>query len=272
MASQGAHLDFDDQRPPSLLRPRRRHAADFAGGAAVAAFTHLGVPLLILFITGVLKLIGAISEDAAPVVTERHVVEARFVKLGVPFDPRRLPNRRVPVLSTAPRDGLVVSKNMNPRHNEQDAGPRPENPVEDLLTRLGDRAQTFAERTTPLEQEGREDGIEEGTEREAAAGDIYAGHLVLFFRRGWTVPETVPEEEMRTLRVSLAVTISGDGHIASFRVRSGSGNALFDQSAVDRLQQLQDSGATIPEPPPEVAQQYLGQTTDVDYNGRNAHR
>ncbi len=207
--SAGAHLDFDDTRPPSLLRPRKRHAADIAGGAAVAAASHLGVPLAILLVTGVLKLMGAITEDAAPVSAERHVVEARFVKLGVPFDPRRLPNRRVPVLSTAPREGLNVSKNMNPRHLDQDAGPRPENATEDLLTRLGDRAQIFAERTTPREQEGREDGEAEGTETEASAGDLYAGHLVLFFRRGWTVPETVPEEEMRTLRVSIAVTISG---------------------------------------------------------------
>lgn len=263
---------FDDTRPPSLLRSRPRNASDLAGGAAFAAATHLGVPLTILLVTGALKLLGAIGEDAAAPVAERHVVEARFVKLGVPFDPRRLPNRRVPVLSTAPRDGLTVSKNMNPHRVDQDAGPRPENPTEDFLTRMGDRAQLFAERTTPRELEGREDGIAEGTETEASAGDIYAGHLVLFFRRGWTVPETVPEDEMRGLRVSLAVTISGDGHISSFRVRAGSGNPTFDQSAMDRLQQLQDSGATIPEPPPDVSAQYLGQTIDVDYNGRNAHR
>jgi hypothetical protein len=41
-------------------------------------------------------------------------------------------------------------------------------------------------------------------------------------------------------------------------VVKGSGEPLFDQSIEDRLNELRSLQTTVPEPPPEVAQQYLG--------------
>jgi hypothetical protein len=48
---------------------------------------------------------------------------------------------------------------------------------------------------------------------------------------------------------------------------SSSGEPLFDQSVEDRFQELRSLGTTLPEPPPEIADQYLGKTIGVRFKG-----
>src|SRR5262249_19088475 len=161
------------------------------------------------------------------------------------------PNRIVPRLSTAPDDAKVVSKNMNPEQPEKrDAGPRPERPKEDSLTRIGDRAQAFAEIAEEREKEGDPEGIKEGTETQAKAGNIYLGKVVAFLKRGWTIPTTLGDTSK--LMAVATFEITRDLKVGEFKVDKSSGEPLFDQSVEDRLQQLHQSGATLPEPPPEV--------------------
>lgn len=266
-------VEAEDWRPPSSLERRGVDPAAVVVGGIVALGFH-GAIIFALLAVAILKALGVISDHVEPAqdVVERTVVEARFVKLGKIFDPRQLPNRRVPRLSTAPPEpGTAVSKNMNPeRRQRPDAGPRPENPTEDLLTRLGDRAQVFAEIAEQRDQEGNPEGIEEGTEDTARAGDVYAGQLYVFFRRGWTVPTVVTDDERRGLVCDVDVEIAGDRQITGYRIRGSSGNAIFDQSVLDRLQALRDANAQIPEPPPEVAGDYLGRTIGLRFRGRDA--
>ena len=121
------------------------------------------------------------------------------------------------------------------------------------------------------EQEGREDGITEGTETQTArAGDLYAGQLYAFFRRGWSVPTLLNQDEVRSLVCEVDVSITGDAHVGGFRLRRPSGNPLFDQSVLDRLQEIQASGAGLPQPPDEIASDYLGQTIGLRFRGRDA--
>ncbi len=263
------YVDASDLRPPSLLSRRPVDPLALAMGGVVAAGAHVVVPLVIFLGMAILTAVGALTaETPSPAIEERVIVEARFVKLGRPFDPRRLPNRRVNVLNTQTPHGVAVSK--NPVHREHDdAGVREAHEAE--IAHLGTRAQLFAELARLEEQEGNPEGIAEGTSDTARAGDLYAGQLYALFRRGWSTPTTIDADELRALTCEVDVEISGDAHVAGFRVRRTSGNALFDQSVLDRLQQIQDGNTALPQPPAEVASQYLGQTIGLRFRGRDAH-
>lgn len=264
------YVDANDTRPPSALIPRPEHRVDMIVGGVLAMFTHIGLPLAIAIGAAVLGAIGMFQDEPARPVVERHVVEARFVKLGRPFDPRRLPDRIVPRLATAVPQGTAVSKTAT-RRIQPDAGVRQPQAVADVLQRLGDRAQMFAEiRDTLPEVEGSPDGIEDGTDETARAGDLYAGQLYALLRRGWSVPTTLSEEEVQGMRAEVDVTIGQDRYITSFRIHTSSGNPLFDQSILDRLQEIQTNNTQLPEPPAEIAEQYLGQTIGFRFLGRHA--
>lgn len=265
------YVDPTDWRPPSLLKFGAFDSQAIMGGlGAVLAFIGLacGAFAVSALLDRILPASASAIEAATP--PARQIISARFVQRGRELPPNQLPNRQVPRLSTARPRGVAVSR--TPEHHEQpDAGPPPPNATEDLLRRLGDRAQVFAEIAEEREREGNPDGLEEGTERIAQAGDLYAGQLYMLFRRGWTVPETITDEQKQSLSTSVTIDISEDLRVTGFRVvAGGSGNALFDQSVLTRLGEVKDSNMTLPEPPPEVAAQYVGQTITLRFLGRNA--
>src|SRR5207342_3866211 len=100
---------------------------------------HLLVPGAIAATLAILSASGV--GKAPPVIPDDHVVEARFVKLGKPFDPRNMPNRKVPIKATAPQPGVAVSKNTDPPKPppKKEKEPPPQRVQEDVLARLGDR-------------------------------------------------------------------------------------------------------------------------------------
>ena len=118
------------------------------------------------------------------------------------------------------------------------------------------------------EEEGSPDGIKEGTATEAKLGDIYLGKLKVFFQKGWSVPNVVQNKDKLTTIVS--VKVSDDGHVVGVEVQNPSGDAYFDQSTVDAVTALIQASAQLPEPPPEIAQNYYGQTIAVRYRGSDA--
>jgi hypothetical protein len=252
-----------DVGPTSMLERSKLTPGDYVGGAIMAVVAHALLPLSVFLATSALSATIASSEPQR--YTEEHVVEARFVRLGKKKDPTKLPDRVVPRKSTAPDESTVVSKNMNPEQPDKpDAGPRPERPEEDLLKRFGD-LQPFAE-IADMEREGDPEGIEDGTETEAQVGDLYRGKLVMFFKKGWTIPTTLGDTSK--LVVVTTFEIRRDLKVGSSTIEQGSGEPLFDQSVEDRFQQLRTSGATLPEPPPEVAHQFVGQTITVRFRGQ----
>lgn len=256
-----------DDRPPSMLEPREMSRGMLVGGVLAAIGAHIAVPLAVMLVTSIL---AATLADAGPPQSyiEERIVEARFVRKGIKKEPNKLPDRIVPKKSTAPDDSTVVSKNMNPEPPEKKKEEKPEQSEEDLLTRFGD-IHKFAE-IAEQEQEGDPEGIEGGTETEAQAGNIYAGQLAVFFRRGWTIPNTITDASK--LAVVFDVEITRDGRIGDFKLLKTSGVPLFDQSGEDRLQYLRSNGMTVPDPPPEVAHQFLGRMIPVQFDGKSAGR
>jgi hypothetical protein len=249
--------------PLFLLEAPPLSRGQLLGGIGAVVLAHAGVPLA--FMLGAVLFGGDDADAPRRYIDEDHVVEARFVRKGIKKDPDKLPDRVVPRKATAPDDSTVVSKNMNPeKPNKPDAGPPPEKAEEDLVKRLGDRVQAFAE-ISDRELEGDPDGIEDGTETEAQAGDIYRGKLVEFFRRGWTIPTTLGDTSKLTVTTTFLITPALK--VGPSQVVKPSGEPMFDQSVEDRFEQLRTLGTTLPEPPPEIADQFVGQEITVRFRG-----
>jgi len=253
-----------DTQPPTLLDQPTFSRDMVVGGVIAAIAAHVGLPLIIIAVT---SLLASTVTQRPTTFIEEHVVEAHFVRKGVKKDPTKLPDRVVPRLSTAPDQATVVSKNMNPEPPEKPKEKPPEKATEDLATRFGDRVQDFAE-ISERELEGDPNGLEDGTETEAKAGDIYLGQLVEFFKRGWTIPTTLGDTSKLTVKTTLEIT-SGL-KVGRTEVIKGSGEPLFDQSVEDRFEQLRSLGTTLPEPPPEIAAQFVGQTIGLRFHGEHA--
>jgi hypothetical protein len=259
-----------DLRPRSLLDHARPSPGQLAAGALVALIVHAGVPALALAVLGALALAGVTLEAAAPAEPPpiEHVIQARFLQLGEQIDPRQLPNRRVPILRTDTAEP-APSKRASSEPVVREPRERQPRAVQDLMQRLSQDAQHFAEREERRVQEGSPDGVE-GGERQASEGDLYAGRLSSFFRRGWQVPTTLSREQLRPLTARVSVRIGSELRVEGFRLVRSSGNPDYDLSVEQQLQRLVDTQAVIPPPPDEVASNYVGREVGFNYLGRDA--
>ncbi|AKF11570.1 TonB C-terminal domain-containing protein [Sandaracinus amylolyticus] len=268
VASTPLHLDDADLRPRSLFDRATPTPAQIAAGAATAFVVHVGLPLVVAAFVGVLAAVGALEEEPAELPPVEQVIQARFLQRGEIIDPSQLPNRRVPILRTdVPEPG--PSKRAPTEPIPQPERERQRDSVADALQRLSDDAQIFAEAEERRVQEGDPEGIE-GGDREASEGDLYAGRLSSFFKRGWRVATTLDCDTLRTLTARVSVTIADDLKVVGFRITGSSGNPDFDLSVEQQLQRLVDSQAVIPPPPEEAASNYIGRDIGFRFLGRDA--
>jgi len=256
-----------DERPPSLLHRRPLEPGTLMLGLFAVLGAHVGLPLLVLGSQWLLVLLGL----AVP-VTERErprqvveVMAAEFAKLGKPFDPTRLPQRKVPPVAKRKPTGVVVSADAK-EHEKKDEKEKPKEAQASLLDNLVDRSKDFAE-DVAYEEEGDPNGIAEGTATSAKEGNIYLGQLSLFMRRNWTTPNVIQNAEK--LVVIAGVSVSDDGHLKSVEIETSSGDVYFDQSVLDAVDSLIRAGASIPEPPADLVSTYYGTTLSFRFNGRD---
>jgi outer membrane biosynthesis protein TonB len=255
------------ERPPSLLtrRPIETPTLVFGGLAALSA--HVLVPMAVVFSQWLLVQLGlAIPVEERKREVPHEVIAAEFVRLGKPFDPTKLPSRKVPPVAKRKPDGVVVSPDAKeqPQKPEDKKKEKQPDTQASLLDNLVDRTRDFAEDVNH-EQEGDPNGLAEGTATTAREGDLYLGQLTLFFRRNWTIPNVVQGAEKMV--AIAAVSVANDGHLKKVEIEKGSGDPLFDQSILDAVDALIQSGAAIPEPPAALTQNYYGTTLSVRFRG-----
>ena len=130
----------------------------------------------------------------------------------------------------------------------------------------------MANEAKPKPAEGSPDGIEGGTSAEAREGDLYQAKLYALFRRGWTVPTVIPDAERDKLMAVASVEVGRDMRILGVRIVQSSGNALFDQSIIARVQEVQETGTALPDPPKDLDSMYRGTTIRLAFHGREAAR
>ena len=256
------------ERPPSLLDKRPIGTGTLLLGLFTAVAAHVLIPLLILgsqWLLVVLGLAVPVEERERPKQMVE-VIAAEFVRLGKPFDPRKLPSRKVPPIAKARPDGIVVSRDAKERPPEEEKKERPKEAKASLLDNLIDRSKEFAE-DVQYDQEGDPQGLREGTATSAREGDLYLGQLALFFRRTWTVPNTVQNAEK--LMAFAAIEVTRDGHLKNVQIQKPSGDAYFDQSVLDAIEALIQAGASIPEPPAELTSTYYGTALSIRFHGKD---
>lgn len=115
-----------------------------------------------------------------------------------------------------------------------------------------------------------EDGEVERRETELREADLHRARLMSFFRRGWSLPAAISRDEMRELTTVVSVAIGPELEIISVRMIRSSGHIVFDRSVLEHVGRLQTSGARIPAPPAEVADQYVGRTIAIRFRGIDA--
>jgi TonB family protein len=262
---------LDHHRPPSLLTRKGVDGPMITLGILATLGAHVLIPLLVMGSQWLMVMLGLAIEDLTPPPTPENVIAAEFVKLGKPFDPTKLPNRKVPPIAKRTPDGVVVSKDAEEKPKpEEEEKEKPPDAQDSLLDNLVDRTKDFAEDVEPMPEEGDPNGIAEGTATEARAGDIYAGQLAIFFQRNWTVPNVVQDTDGK--QVTIAVTVGDDGRLRGARLSKSSGDPYFDQSAIDAVQALVEAGASLPEPPADQLSRYYGTTFGVIFDGKNLRR
>lgn len=268
------YLDPSEARPHSLFDAQPLDTRALAMGAGIAAGIHVGLPLAIAAVLATAAAIGiTLDSPPPPPPPLENVIQAHFIQRGEILDPHQLPDRQVPILRTdVPDPHAAPSLDPNP----PPPAPRPDHErqrqaVDDVLQRLSEDAQIFAERDEQRMREGDPDGIE-GGERHASEGDRYVGILAGFFRRGWSVPTTIPDSELSGLHVVVMVTIGADTTISHWELRGSSGNPDFDESVRAQMTRIEQTSPNIPAPPEEVASQYLGQVRPFNFRGQDAHR
>jgi hypothetical protein len=131
----------------------------------------------------------------------------------------------------APPPDAAIAKKVDPTIPKTDAGPS----------------------KATLQNEGAEDGVKEGTETDplkAFAVSQYRMKLAAWFRAHFQYPKDIPCEELKKLRASASVNISGTRTVSGYALAKPSGNATFDGAVKSSLAAIQSNGAELPPPPP----------------------
>jgi hypothetical protein len=234
-------------------------------GIVVTLAVHL-VPVLIVALHVVFPPPPEPEEEA---IVAKPVIAANLLKLGK-IDPNRLPDRLRPVMNTAPKKDVVASAN-DPSKKLPDGG-APALAQDSDRVNKADKNDLFAEDGGRRPMEGNAAGVDGGTETDptkAHAGDMYAAKLGQFIRERWSIPSVISQGEASRLCVVYQVNIGP--RMVIWYLRSDpikkSGNDLFDDSARGVLQKLLDDKTALPDPPPEVENQYRNHTVQLLLSG-----
>ena len=239
---------------------------EVALGIALAIALH-AIPIAAVYIKAAYPS-GDAPEEA---LVAKPVIAASLLKLGKPLDPKKLPDRIVPQKSTTNAKNPVASQN-DPMHTS-DAGVPPPNAEQTDIQKLMAKSDAFAEDAGKARpDEGFANGSDAGTETDPTkvhAGDMYAAMLSKFFHDRWSVPTVISQGEANKLCITLQINISPRmiiWHLRQDPVRK-SGNDLFDDSAREVMQKLLDDKTALPDPPPDIAEQYRGRTVNLTLSG-----
>jgi outer membrane biosynthesis protein TonB len=170
--------------------------------------------------------------------------KAEAVKEKIPDTPLVKPSAQPP-----PPDA-AIAKRVEEIVKTPDAG-RPKKVAENLPT------------------EGAEDGTKDGTETDplkAFAVSQYRSKISAWFNARFKKPTgEIPCEELKKLRASVTVNVSGERTVSGYSISKPSGNDVFDGRVKSTLDGIVSSGAELPPPPPNYAD-ILGSTLAVGFH------
>jgi hypothetical protein len=246
---------------------------------AVAVTGSLLVHSTLLLVMLVAKLLG--FEPSSMVPQEPvgpppiGIVPAKLVRLGEPPDPKRLPDRVVPALPTAPDDGVPVSQKLEQPPVKQTSKRRPLNPVEDdKLRDIFSRIRAFGEVTDHATEQGDPSGVPGGDVTDPAlaqAGSLWARELSQVIKAYVTFPTIISESDLRRLKCKLEVRVGRDliPEEAKLAEKGTSHNSHFDQAVIDGFEQMRIKRVKLPRPPRELEEMLFGGGLEITMYGRD---
>lgn len=246
---------------------------------AVAITGSLLVHSTLLLVMLVAKLLGfeptslQPREDMGPPPVG--IVPAKLVRLGEPPDPKRLPDRVVPALPTAPDDGVPVSQELETPPPKQTQKRRPLNPVEDdKLRDIFSRIRAFGEVTDHVTEQGDPSGVPGGDVTDPAlaqAGSLWARELSQVIKAYVTFPTIISETEFRRLKCKVEVRVGRDliPEDAKIAAKGTSRNSHFDQAVIDGFEQMRVKRVKLPRPPRELEEMLFGRGLEITMYGRD---
>jgi len=242
-------------------------------GASATVVIHGLVAGIIVFLS--LSSAGGKTMDssAKPI----NFIAARLVRQGKPPDPKKLPDRIVPALPTAPPKTIPLDQNEAkappPQKPKEEA--QPDAVKDDKLRKVFNRARAFGEVTDNNVEEGSPDGVPEGEvtdPNEAALGDLYATRLYRLFKDRWVVPTLIAEKELDKMSCQVVIQLDADLSIHKFQIFKSSGNQLFDDSVLNAIQRVRDEVRKLPEPPSEIAPILFSAGMVLRFHGKDASK
>jgi hypothetical protein len=108
-----------------------------------------------------------------------------------------------------------------------------------------------------LAEEGAEDGVKEGTEKDplkAYAVGQYRVKISAWFNFRFKPPKgEIPCEELKKLRATVTANVSGERTVTGYTIVKPSGNPVFDSRVKSTMDGIVSSGSELPPPPPNYA-------------------
>lgn len=268
-------MDFAqiDIIPFETIKPSRTHCDPVALAGGTAGVIVSIVAILLLPVLKSNTPIVSISQASS---TPIEYIEARLLKSGEIKDEKKLPDRIVPALPTAPEEIIPLDKNADKPEPPEEK----EKPVEqadavddDKLREVFDKARAFAEIQDDYIPEGHPDGVPDGDvtdPAQASMGATYGRRITRYIKERWIVPTLISDAEKKKLKVKIALKFNSEMTIIDYSIQKKSGNHIFDDSVVNAIELTQKEVRHLPEPPESIASRIYGGGLTITLHGADA--
>lgn len=165
------------------------------------------------------------------------LVDARLVKFGKKRDLSFLPHVPVEPKTTEKPKTIKLAEDPDKPPVKKEEPKR----LEDL-SKLADRIKNLRADEDDRARdtgEGDPNGSRGGTATEAA-GDPFIRAIMAAILERWTVPTLLSPGELAKLQAEACLTLGADGRLVEYKMRTPSGNSLFDGSLMTTLGSIKE--------------------------------
>ncbi len=239
-----------------------------------------GVAGVLIALTGMLLLpviSRAVVQEPSPSAggDAFEYIEARLLKLGEIKDDKKLPDRIVPPMPTAPEEIIPLDMDENRPEVEEEQKPekQPDAEEDDVLRQVFEKARAFAEIQDNYIPEGHPDGVPDGDVTDpalASMGATYGRRITAFIKERWIVPTLISDDEKNRLNVKVTLKFDADMVIVDVQMLRKSGNRLFDDSVMNAIELVRKEVRNLPEPPDDIASRVYGGGLTITLYGADA--
>jgi hypothetical protein len=224
-------------------------------GVFVTLLLHVGT------VAGIFLYRRALEAAQKPPPAPSYVV-ARLIRKGVKKDPKKLPDKIVPQLSTQKKTGVDYTADAEAKPNKPKK--KKDAQIADRNRNALDKLDLLAKAQQEIEAEGDPDGVVNGS-ASGRAGDRYMTRIADIWNRNWSLPAVIPAATAKTLYVLVVIQIDKSGQIQfPIQFDRHSGNDHFDNSVIVAWRRIK----RIPIPPPDRLASILANGLALKLNWR----